>query len=67
MSNPSTSTPSAYASEHKGRSRKGNDGSMYRSEPDKNGVYQWKKSGAKVVSPLAARRPASKARRAPTT
>lgn len=62
MSIPSSPSPNAYASEHKNRSRKGNDGSMYRSEPDKNGVYCWKKSVVQVTSRPVARTAAAKAK-----
>lgn len=58
----SSPSPNAYASEHKNRSRKGNDGSMYRSEPDKNGVYCWKKSIVEATSRAPARTAAAKAK-----
>jgi hypothetical protein len=35
--------PSAHAADHQGKVKRGNDGESYRSVPDKNGVYRWRK------------------------
>ena len=39
----SRSSPAYSANEHCGKVKKGNDGKMYRSTPDKNNVCRWKK------------------------
>ena len=39
----SRSSPAYSANEHCGKIKKGNDGKMYRSTPDKNNVCRWKK------------------------
>jgi len=36
------SSPPYPANEHCGQTKKGNDGKMYKSVPDKNGVCRWK-------------------------
>jgi glucose/arabinose dehydrogenase len=37
------SSPSYSANEHCGKVKKGNDGKMYISTPDKNNICRWKK------------------------
>ena len=39
----SRSSPAYSANEHCGKIKKGNDGKMYISTPDKNNVCRWKK------------------------
>jgi hypothetical protein len=36
-------SPTAHAAEHPGEIKKGHDGKRWRSEPDKNGVFHWKR------------------------
>lgn len=62
-------SPTAHAADHKNKVLTGNDGNRYRSEPDKNGVYRWKKvTATKRASAKATGKSATKrAARKPTT
>jgi hypothetical protein len=42
-------SPTAHAADHPGETKKGHDGRYWLSEPDKNGVYRWKRETRVVM------------------